>query len=318
MTNKLVAISAGFAAIVAAVIAVPSGAMPVKAETIFTTMDVQSGPTWGLDRVDGIMDGQYSYGGTGAGIRIYIVDTGVDSNHPDLSGRVIDGFDAFGENLDQVDCQGHGTHVAAVAAGTYFGVAKSATIVPVRVLDCSGVGNTDSLRAGLAWIISNHPVGTAGVVNMSLGGAKDDIVNAITESVIKVGLTVVSAAGNSAANACNYSPASAAGVLAVGAIDMNDTRASFSNYGSCVDVYAPGVRINSANTFNYNMAKARSGTSQASPFLAGAMAAAMSAGVFSTPSASNGILQVIQPTLEPEPVTPEVPTEEPEPNTGTK
>jgi len=312
MTNKLVAISAGFAAVVAAVIAVPSGAMPVKAETIFTTMDVQSGPTWGLDRVDGIMDGQYSYGGTGAGIRIYIVDTGVDSNHPDLSGRVIDGFDAFGENLDQVDCQGHGTHVAAVAAGTYFGVAKSSTIVPVRVLDCAGMGNTDSLRAGLAWIINNHPVGTAGVVNMSLGGAKDDIVNAITESVIKVGLTVVSAAGNSAANACNYSPASAAGVLAVGAIDMNDTRASFSNYGSCVDIYAPGVRINSANPFNYNMAKSRSGTSQSSPFVAGAIAVAISTGENPTPVAFGGVVQVVQPKLEPAPIEPENPPEEAE------
>jgi subtilisin family serine protease len=312
MRRKLIAFPALIIASMAFIFAAqvtPAG--PVE-QTIFKTMGVQSGPTWGLDRVDGTMDGQYSYGGTGAGVRIYIVDTGVDSNHPDLRGRVIDGFDAFGDNLDQADCQGHGTHVAAVAAGKYFGVAKSATIVPVRVLDCAGVGNTETLRAGLAWVINNHPVGTAGVVNMSLGGTRDNVVNAITESVIGAGLTVVSAAGNSAADACNYSPASAAGVLAVGATDMNDTRASFSNYGSCVDIYAPGVRINSANPFNYNMAKSRSGTSQSSPFVAGAIAVAISTGGNPTPAAFGGVVQVVQPKLEPSLIEPENPPEEAE------
>jgi len=288
-------------------------------ETIFRMMESQSMPTWGLDRVDGVRDGVYNYISTGSGVRIYIVDTGVDAAHPDFGGRVTSGFDAFGEGLANTDCQGHGTHVAGIAAGSYFGVAKSATVVPVRVLDCNGVGTTSTLTSGIEWILANHSGGT-GIVNMSLGGGQDDRVNSITSRLVDAGLIVVVAAGNAGQDACNYSPASARGAIAVAAIDIDDSRASFSNYGSCVDISAPGVGINSANADNYSISKRMSGTSQASPFVAGAVATYLSSGSASNSStaesymnqlAENGIVTVEVPTeevVEPEPVV-----EEPEP-----
>ena len=246
-------------------------------ETIFTVMDTQVGPTWGLDRVDGAVDGLYTYISSGSGVRIYVVDTGIDATHREFGSRVVDGFDAFGENLDQVDCNGHGTHVAGVAAGSYYGVAKYATLVPVRVLDCDGRGSASSLLAGIDWILTNHP-GGLGVVNMSLGGDKDVEVNLATAKLVSAGLVVVVAAGNSNVDACTFSPASAPGVIAVGATDMSDKKASFSNWGSCVDVFSPGVSINSANATDHSVSSRRSGTSQASPFVAGAIATYISSG----------------------------------------
>jgi hypothetical protein len=309
MRKKLIAFPALIIASMAFIFAAQvTPSSPVE-QTIFKTMGVQSGPTWGLDRIDGLMDGQYSYGGTGAGVRIYIVDTGVDSTHPDLRGRVIDGFDAFGENLDQTDCNGHGTHVAGGSAGTYFGAAKAATIVPVRVMNCAGVGNTETVEAGLSWIIENHPPGTAGVVNMSLGGPKSLPTNEIVESVIRAGLTVVVAAGNAASDACNYSPGSAAGVIVVGATDQYDLKATFSNYGSCVDLYAPGVRINSADAFNHNVSKSRNGTSHSAAFASGVIAINIAEGLPLGPATRNNILQVFHTT--PEAVVPE-PEKKPE------
>lgn len=301
-------------------------------ETIFTTMATQGGAPWGLDRIDGSRDGSYNYISDGAGVRIYIVDTGVDATHREFGSRVVDGFDAFGDNLDQSDCNGHGTHVAGIAAGSYYGAAKSATIVPVRVLDCNGVGNTTTLTDGIDWILASHP-GGLGVVNMSIGGNKDSQVNAVTAKLISAGLIVVAAAGNSNADACNYSPASAPGVIAVGAIDSSDVKASFSNWGSCVDISAPGVGINSANSLNHSISLKKSGTSQASPFVAGAVATYISSGsVGSTAEAEpyldslaqNGIVTVEQGIQEPEPPAPSpepapepevTPEPEPEPET---
>ncbi len=241
-------------------------------ETIFRTMGYQAPAGWGLDRIDGTRDGKYEYLGDGKSVRIYVVDTGVDAGHPELAGRVLPGFDAFNQNLSQSDCNGHGTHVAGVVAGTTYGVAKAASVIPVRVLNCSGQGNTSSLLAGINWILSAHPNGSVGIVNMSLGGAKSDQANAAVAKLIDTGLVVVAAAGNSNVDACTFSPASAPGVIAVGATDESDTRASFSNWGSCVDVFAPGVRINSANAANFSLPASRSGTSAASPFVAGAIA----------------------------------------------
>lgn len=299
-------------------------------ETVFTTMATQGGAPWGLDRIDGSRDGSYNYISDGAGIRIYIVDTGVDATHREFGSRVVDGFDAFGDNLDQSDCNGHGTHVAGIAAGNYYGAAKLATIVPVRVLDCNGVGNTTTLTDGIDWILASHP-GGLGVVNMSIGGSKDSEVNAITAKLVSAGLVVVAAAGNSNADACNYSPASAPGVIAVGAIDSSDAKASFSNWGSCVDISAPGVGINSANSLNHSVSLKKSGTSQASPFVAGVVATYISSGsVKSTTEAEpyldslaqNGIVTVEQAAQEPEPPAPSpepepevTPEPEPEPET---
>lgn len=259
-------------------------------ETIFTIMSSQGGVTWGLDRVDGTVDSTFTYGSDGKNIKIYVVDTGVDANHPELRGRVLDGYDSFGQNLDQTDCNGHGTHVAGIVAGTYFGAAKAASIVPVRVLDCSGRGNTTTLAGGIDWILANHP-GGPGVVNMSLGGSLDLEVNALASKLVSAGLVVVAAAGNSNMDACSFSPASAPGVIAVGAVDRNDVKASFSNWGDCVDIFAPGVGINSANSLDYGISSRRSGTSQAAPFVAGAIATYYSKGSATSISSVNNRLK---------------------------
>jgi subtilisin family serine protease len=250
-------------------------------ETIFTSMGSQVGAPWGLDRVDGNLDGTYNYTTRGVGVTIYVVDTGVDATHPDLSGRVTSGFDSFGDNLDQIDCNGHGTHVAALAWGAYFGVAKSVTIVPVRVLDCSGRGNTTTLALGIDWILRSHGGGLA-IVNMSLGGNRNEEINLLTSKLVNAGLVVVAAAGNSGSDACNFSPGSAPGVITVGATNTDDSRASFSNWGDCVDVSAPGVRISSANSLNHSSPNQRSGTSQAAPLVAGAIATYISSGAVKT------------------------------------
>ena len=244
-------------------------------ETIFTTMETQSGAPWGLDRIDGQVDGTYSYPSSGAGIRIYIVDTGIDATHREFGSRVVAGFDAFNENLDQTDCQGHGTHVAGIAAGSYYGVAKAATLVPVRVLDCNGVGTTTTVLSGLKWILATQR-GDPGVVNMSLSGEKDAEVDAATADLIAAGFIVTAAAGNSGKDACNTSPAGSSGVITVGAVDRDDRRASFSNWGGCVDIFAPGSYIGSANSLNHAISSQKSGTSQAAPFVAGILATYLS------------------------------------------
>lgn len=337
MFKKLIQGLVGLASLTVIAVAVPSFAVatePEPEETIFTIMETQGGAPWGLDRIDGTSDGAYTYISSGSGIRIYIVDTGVSATHREFGSRVIDGYDAFNENLDQVDCHGHGTHVAGLAAGSYYGAAKSATIVPVRVLDCDGRGNTTTLLNGINWILAAHP-GGAGIVNMSLGGERDEEVNAATARLIASGLTVVAAAGNSGSDACNYSPASAFGVVSVGATDRYDVRASFSNWGSCVDIFAPGVQINSANALDPNVSSRRSGTSQAAPFVAGVIATYMSAGAVTSPdsaeaylyeksepnvvvggdSARNSMVNVERETVaepEPEPVPEPEPAPEPE------
>jgi subtilisin family serine protease len=241
-------------------------------ETIFHAMETQVGAEWGLDRVDGVTDSTYSYGSSGDGVRIYIVDTGVDANHPDLSGRVLDGFDAFNQNLDQSDCQGHGTHVAGIVAGTKYGVAKKSLIVPVRVLNCSGQGNTSTLTAGIDWILKNHSADYAGIINMSLGGPKDDAVNAAVSQLVDAGMVVITAAGNSNVDACTFSPASARGVVAVGSINYEGFKSPFSNWGDCVDIFAPGSKISSNVPGNYSAISQKSGTSQAAGFVSGAVA----------------------------------------------
>jgi len=176
---------------------------------------------WGLDRIDQHMlpmDGSYIPNGTGAGISVYIVDTGILETHNDFSGRVATGFSAFDDGNGTTDCNGHGTHVAGIAAGTTYGVAKSATLVPVRVLDCTGTGSISTLLAGLDWVMSDHQQsGTPAVVNMSLSGAPSSALDSEVNSVLLAGITTVVAAGNANDSACNYSPARVPGALTVGA-----------------------------------------------------------------------------------------------------
>jgi subtilisin family serine protease len=226
-------------------------------------------PSWGLDRIDQRnrpLNNAYTFNRTGSGVTAYVIDTGITLNHPDFGGRASFGFDAFGGN--GVDCHGHGTHVAGTIGGARFGVAKGVLLKAVRVLNCSGSGSFSGIIAGIDWVRLNSP-GKA-VANMSLGGGFSSSVNNATANLANSGVTIAVAAGNSAANACNFSPASTPQAVTAAASDINDRSASFTNFGSCVDLYAPGVSITSdwlnggTNTI--------SGTSMASPHVAGVAA----------------------------------------------
>ncbi|MEO0024183.1 MAG: hypothetical protein RL196_624 [Actinomycetota bacterium] len=234
-------------------------------------------PSWGLDRTDQTalpLDNSFSYPDTaGAGVRVYIVDTGVQGNNPDFAGRMATGIDEVTANGNPaVDCHGHGTHTAGTAAGSVYGIAKSATIVPVRVLDCAGSGSMTGIIAGLNWIAANNPVGTPAVVSMSLGGGVYAPLNAAIASLAASNIISVVAAGNSNADACTSSPSSEPTAITVGATDTNDARASFSNYGSCVDIFAPGVNIVSDLNSAAGGSQTMSGTSMATPHVSGAVA----------------------------------------------
>jgi subtilisin family serine protease len=244
----------------------------IEPDGVVTTAETAA--SWGLDRIDQRalpLNGTYNVPAAGAAVTAYIVDTGVAPT-ADLDQRAT-GYDGITPGGDgSGDCNGHGTHVAGTVAGTAYGVAKTATVVPVRVLDCAGSGTWSGIIAGLDWVVGNHVSGPA-VANMSLGGGASSTVDAAVQRVIADGVTVAVAAGNSNANACNSSPARVAGALTVGATDSSDRRASFSNYGSCLDLFAPGVGVTSDWLTGTNTI---SGTSMATPHVAGAAAVLLS------------------------------------------
>jgi len=234
---------------------------------------------WGLDRADQRalpLSGSYSWTGAGAGVTAYVVDTGILASHIDFGGRVAAGWTAVADGNGTTDCNGHGTHVAGTVAGSTYGVAKSATLVPVRVLDCSGSGYNSDVVAGLDWIAANHAAGTPAVANLSLGGAASSTVDNAIQAVLNDGVTTVVAAGNSAVDACTGSPARVPGAVTVAASDSADKQASFSNFGSCVDLYAPGVGITSDYYTSATATASMSGTSMAAPHTAGAAALLLS------------------------------------------
>jgi subtilisin family serine protease len=237
-------------------------------------------PSWGLDRIDqrerigGGGDGSYQYLSAGAGSTVYVGDTGVFP-HQDLVGRVSSsGFTGFNDGRGTVDCNGHGTHVSTTIAGTQYGIAKNATIVPVRLLDCNGSGMYSGVIAALDWILSpaNPNPKTQAVLNLSIGGGKSDALNDAIERLVNAGITVVVAAGNEKTDACTKSPASAVNAITVGATDIGDVKATYTNFGTCVDVNAPGSLITGGWYLGASSTRTISGTSMASPHVAGVAA----------------------------------------------
>lgn len=243
----------------------------------------QSNPDWGLDRIDQKtlpLNSAYSYLQTGSGTTAYIVDTGILSSHQQFSGRVLSGYTAISDGNGTNDCNGHGTHVAGTVGGSTYGVAKNVNLVPIRILGCDGSGASSNVIAGLDWISKNGK--KPAVVNMSLGGDASTSLDSAVENLFNNGYVMVVAAGNSNADACSSSPARVSKALTVAATDNTDTRASYSNYGSCVDIFAAGSQINSSWIGSNTATKVLNGTSMATPHVAGVVAEMLQ----STPTAT--------------------------------
>jgi subtilisin family serine protease len=258
----------------------------IEEDQLMSIEATQSNAPWGLDRIDQRnrpLNGTYVYNATATNVTAYIIDTGVRPSHNQFGGRAASVYNAVGGSND--DCNGHGTHVAGTVGGSTYGVAKGVRIRGVKVLNCSGSGSSSGIVAGINWVRTNAQ--RPAVANLSLGGGYSSTTNTAVNNLANSGVYVAVAAGNSGANACNYSPASAANVTSVMASNSSDQRASWSNYGSCTHLYAPGVSITSAWHTSNTATNTISGTSMASPHVAGLGALILA----SNPSASNSAVR---------------------------
>jgi subtilisin family serine protease len=244
----------------------------------------QANATWGLDRIDQRttpLSKTYA-SGSAASVTAYVLDTGIRTSHREFGGRARSGWDFIDDDAVADDCNGHGTHVAATVGGRTYGVAKDVKLVGVRVLDCGGNGSYSAIIAGVDWVTKNAV--KPAVANMSIGGPVSAALNTAVTRSIAAGVTYAVAAGNDNRNACHQSPAATPNAITVGATDSTDTRASFSNFGTCVDIFAPGVRITSASYRGDTATASMSGTSMASPHVAGAAALVLGANPTWTPA----------------------------------
>jgi subtilisin family serine protease len=245
----------------------------VEQDSIMEANITQSNPPWGLDRIDQRdlpLSQTYSYTTTGAGVNVYIIDTGIRRTHTQFGGRAFIGFDAIGDGQNTNDCNGHGTHVAGTVGGSTFGVAKGVRLFAVRVLSCNGSGSNSGVIAGVNWVTSNHI--DPAVANMSLGGGASTALDSAVRNSIAAGVTYAVSAGGSNTNAANFSPARVAEAITVGSSTISDARSSFSSFGSVVDIFAPGSSIPSAWFTSDTATATLSGTSMASPHVAGVAA----------------------------------------------
>lgn len=244
----------------------------IEQDGVMRATATQSGATWGLDRIDQRnlpLNGSYSYDTTASGVKAYIIDTGINTSHTNFGGRAVWGTNTTGDGTNS-DCQGHGTHVAGTVGSNTWGVAKGVQLVAVKVLGCDGKGSNSGVIAGVNWALNNKS-GPA-VANMSLGGGFSQAVNDAVNNAAARNLVMVVAGGNENQNACNVSPASAASAITVGATTRTDARASYSNYGSCLDLFAPGSDITSTWIGSATATNTISGTSMATPHVVGAVA----------------------------------------------
>ena len=272
------------------------GVAAVEPDAVMSVSATQTPtPSYGLDRIDQRalpLDSSYTTSATGAGVKAYIIDTGILLGHTDFGGRAISGFDAVdGGSAD--DCNGHGTHVAGTTGGTQYGVAKAVTLVAVRVLGCDGSGATSGVIAGVDFVSADHTPGAPAVANMSLGGSASVALDNAVKAAIADGVSFVAAAGNSGgfvgdltgqADACNGSPSRVPAAITVGATDASDAKASYSNRGTCLDLFAPGSAITSAWFTSPTATNTISGTSMAAPHVAGVAALILSRTPSATPA----------------------------------
>jgi aqualysin 1 len=245
----------------------------VEEDGVMEAIATQTSAPWGLDRTDQRdrpLNGTYSYTSTGSGVNAYVIDTGIRRTHTQFGGRAFSGFTAINDGRGTTDCNGHGTHVAGTVGGSTYGIAKSVRLYAVRVLSCSGSGSTSGVIAGVDWVRANHI--KPAVANMSLGGGASSSLDTAVRNSIAAGVTYAIAAGNSNANAGNSSPARVGEAITVGSSTSTDARSSFSNFGSVVDIFAPGSSITSAWYNSDTATRTISGTSMATPHVAGVAA----------------------------------------------